>query len=80
MQMIRIKVKVGKAHSERDSHSKNRGGKNEINNQNANSEAKMHWSMDQVSQSCDNYYLINSTKRQRLYTNQHMENHTMNQL
>ena len=41
---------------------------------NASSEAKMQRAMDQVSYSCDNYDLIISTKRQRLYTNQHMEN------
>ena len=49
---------------------------------NANSEAKMQKVMDQVSQSCDtiNYDLTISTKIQRLYTNQHLENRTMNQL
>ena len=41
---------------------------------NASSEAKMQRTMDQVSQSCDNYDLTISTKRQRLYTNQHLEN------
>ena len=41
---------------------------------NASSEAKMQRAMDQVSQSCDNYDLTISTKRQRLYTNQHLEN------
>ena len=46
---------------------------------NASSEAKLQRAMDQVSQSCDNYDLIISTKRQRLYTNQHLENSTMNQ-
>ena len=46
---------------------------------NASSEAKMQRAMDQVSQSCDNYDLTFSTKRQRLYTNQHLENRTMNQ-
>ena len=46
---------------------------------NANSEAKMQRSIDQVSQSCDIYDLTISTKRQRLYINQHLENRTMNQ-
>ena len=46
---------------------------------NANTEAKMQRAMDQVSQSCDNYDLTISTKRQRLYTNQPPENHIMNQ-
>ena len=49
---------------------------------NASSDAKkMQIAIDQVSQSCDNYDLtIQSTqKRQRLYTNQHLENRTMNQ-
>ena len=46
---------------------------------NVSSEAKMQTAMDQVSQSCDNYDLIISTKRQRLYTNQHLENRTTNQ-
>ena len=46
---------------------------------NARSEAKLQRAMDQVSQSCDNYDLKISTKRQRLYTNQHLENRTMNQ-
>ena len=46
---------------------------------NASSEAKMQRAMDQVLQSCDNYDLTISKKRQRLYTNQHLENHTMNQ-
>ena len=36
---------------------------------NASSEAKMQRAMDQVSQSCDNYDLTISTKRQRMYTN-----------
>ena len=44
----------------------------------ASSEAKMQRAMDQVSQSCGNYELKISTKRQRLYTNQHLENSTMN--
>ena len=39
---------------------------------NATTEAKMQRAMDQVSQSCDNYDLTISTKRQRLYTNQHI--------
>ena len=42
---------------------------------NASTEAKMQRAMDQVSQSCDNYDLTISTKRQRLYTNQRPENH-----
>ena len=46
---------------------------------NASSEAKMQRAMDQVSQSCDNYDLTISTKRQRLYTNQHLETRTINQ-
>ena len=46
---------------------------------NASSEAKMQRAMNQASQSCDNYDLTISTKMQRLYTNQHQENHTMNQ-
>ena len=46
---------------------------------NASSEAKKQRAMDRVSQSCDNYDLTISTKRQRLYTNQHLENRTMNQ-
>ena len=46
---------------------------------NAISEAKMQRAMDQVSQAYDNYDLLISTKRQRLYTYQHMENRTMNQ-
>ena len=39
----------------------------------------MQSAMDQVSQSCDNYMydLTIGTKRQRLYTNQHLENCTM---
>ena len=36
----------------------------------------MQRAIDQVSQSCDNYDLTISTKRQRLYTNQHLENRT----
>ena len=48
-------------------------------NKNASSEAKMQRAMDQVSQSCDNYGLTIITKRQRLYTNQHLEDRTMNQ-
>ena len=40
--------------------------------------AKMQRAMDQVSQSCDNNDQTISTKRQRLYSNQHQENHTMN--
>ena len=47
--------------------------------QNASSEAKMQRAMDQFTQSCANYDLIISTKRQRLYINQHLENRTMNQ-
>ena len=39
-----------------------------------NLEAKMQRAMGQVSQSCNNYDLTISTKRQRLYTNQHLEN------
>ena len=35
--------------------------------------------MDQVLQSYDNYDLTISTKRQRLYSNQHLENRTVNQ-
>ena len=46
---------------------------------NASSEAKMQRTMDQVSQSCDNYDLTISTKRQRLYKNQHLENRTINE-
>ena len=46
---------------------------------NASSEAKMQRAMDQVLQSCDNYDLTISTKRQRLYSNQRLENRTMNQ-
>ena len=46
---------------------------------NAISELKMQRAMVQGSQSCDNYDLTISTKRQRLYTNQHLENRTMNQ-
>ena len=46
---------------------------------NDSSEAKLQRAMDQVSQPCDNYDLTISTKRQRLYTNQHLENRTMNQ-
>ena len=45
---------------------------------NASTEAKMQRAMDQVSQSCDNYDLTISTKRQRLYTNQRPESHIMN--
>ena len=45
---------------------------------NASSEAKMQRAMDQVSQSCDKYDLTISTRRQRLYTNQHLENQVMN--
>ena len=41
------------------------------------SEAKMQRAMDQGSQSCDNYDLTISTKRQRLYTNHYMENSTL---
>ena len=46
---------------------------------NYSSEAKMQRAMDQISQSCDNYDLTFSTKIQMLYTNQHLENRTMNQ-
>ena len=46
--------------------------------QNDSSEANMRKTMDQVSQSCDNYDLTISTKRQRLYTDEHLENRTMN--
>ena len=46
---------------------------------NVSSEAKLQKAMDQVSQPCDNYDLTISIKRQRLYTNQHLENRTMNQ-
>ena len=46
---------------------------------NASSEAKLQIAMDQVSQSCDNNDLTISTKRQRLYTNQHLETRTINQ-
>ena len=49
-----------------------------IMDKNVSSEAKMLRVMDQVSRSCDNYDLTISTKRQRLYTNQHLENRTMN--
>ena len=45
---------------------------------NASSETKMQRAMDQVSQSCDNYDLTISTKRHRLYINQHLENRTTN--
>ena len=48
-------------------------------NKDASSEAKMQRAMDQVTQSCDYYDLTISKKRQRLYTNQHLENRTMNQ-
>ena len=42
---------------------------------------KMQRSMDQVSQSCDNYDLKISTKRQRLVVHQPaLGNRTMNQL
>ena len=41
---------------------------------NASSEAKIQTAMDQISQSCDNYDLTISTKRRRLYTNQHLYN------
>ena len=47
---------------------------------NAYSEAKLQRDIDQVAQLYDNYELTISTKRQRLYTNQHLENRTMNQL
>ena len=47
-------------------------------NNNANSEANKQRAMDQVLQSCDNYDLTISTKRQMLYTNQHLENRTLN--
>ena len=40
---------------------------------NASSEAKMQRAMHQVSHSCDKYDLTNSTKRQRLNTNQRLE-------
>ena len=40
----------------------------------ASSEAKMQGVMDENTQSCDKYDLTISTKRQRLYTNQQMEN------
>ena len=46
---------------------------------NASPEAKMQIAMDQVSQSCDNYDLTISTKRRKLYTQQHLENRTINQ-
>ena len=46
---------------------------------NASSETKLQIAMNQVSQSCDNYDLTISTKRQKFYTNQHLENRTMNQ-
>ena len=46
---------------------------------NTSSDAKIQRAMDQVSQSCDNYDLTIDTKRQRLYTNQHLENRTMSQ-
>ena len=36
---------------------------------NASSEAKMQGTIDQVSQTCDNYDLNMRTKRQRLYIN-----------
>ena len=45
---------------------------------NASSEAKMQRAMDQVSQSCDNYDHTISIKKTELYTNQHLENRTMN--
>ena len=45
---------------------------------NASSEAEMQRDMDNVSQSFDKYDLTISTKRHRLYTNQHLENRTMN--
>ena len=47
---------------------------------NASSEVKMQRAMDQVSQLCDNYDLTISTKGQRLYTNQHLDNREMNQV
>ena len=48
---------------------------------NVSSEAKMQRAMDPISQSWDKYDLTISTKkdRLRLYTNQHLENRTMNQ-
>ena len=46
---------------------------------NFNLEAKMQKAMDQVSQSRGNYNLTICTKRQRLSTNQHLENLTINQ-
>ena len=45
---------------------------------NASTETIMQRAMDQVSHSCDNYDLTISTKRQRLYTNQHLATRTMN--
>ena len=40
---------------------------------NASSEAKMQKAMDQVSQSCDYYYLTaQSAQKRQLYTNQHL--------
>ena len=47
-------------------------------NDNGSSETKMQGAMDQVSQSCDIYDPTISTKSQRSYTNQHLENRTMN--
>ena len=46
---------------------------------NVNSEARMQRAIYQISHSCDNYDLTISTKRQRLYKNQHLENRTMSQ-
>ena len=46
---------------------------------NANLKAKLQMAMDQVSQSCDNYDLTISTRRQRFYTNQQLKIHTVNQ-
>ena len=54
--------------------------KEEDIDKNANSEPKMQRAMDQVSQSCDNHELTINTKRQKLYTNQHLVNRTIYQI
>ena len=47
--------------------------------ENASSDAKMQRAMDQISHHVITMISQWSTKRQRLYTNQHLENHTMKQ-
>ena len=49
----------------------------DVIDKNASSKVKMQRAMDQFSQSCDNYDLTISTKRQRLYTNQDLDNCTI---